>query len=437
MFSFDGSCWLCPGEQEEAITLMLEGSLLKWDNKRNLPLKSGGKTDIYVNLRMMRGKPSAMKELARLYENPLRRLRVKRFVEVPEAVSPLADAISVATNIPMVTIREEAKEGRVVSGQLVGDLNPGDLVAIIDDVITDGASKIPALTTLRSAPANVAGMVVMVDRQQGWKKKLAAAGFGNVGVWPAMYLHDVRKFLVKNSLMQRCDPAREERNPIIVALDGKNWEEILPLIDQLRTTGCVLKVNDLLVDQGIAHLLPDLLVYGRVMADLKGHDIPNTVGNICRRLRACPPWAVTVHASGGGEMIKAAKKELEGTATKVLAVTVLTSIDEKTCEEVYHRKPIEEVQALATIAKEAGADGFVCSSLEVEAMRGWHPDKILVVPGVRSPGAEKGDQERVDTPKNAYVQGANHLVMGRQILSAPDPVAEVQRVIKDELGIEV
>lgn len=437
MFTFDGSCWLCPGEQEEAITLMLEGGLLKWDNKRNLPLKSGGKTDIYVNLRMMRGKPSAMKELARLYENPLRRLRVKRFVEVPEAVSPLAGAISVATDIPLVTIREEAKEGRVVSGQLVGDLSPGDLVAIIDDVITDGASKIPALTTLRLAPANVAGMVVMVDRQQGWKKKLAAAGFGNVGVWPGFTLHDVRKYLVKNGLMQRCDLVKEEKNPIIVALDGKNWEEILPLIDQLRTTGCVLKVNDLLVDQGIAHLLPDLLVYGRVMADLKGHDIPNTVGNICRRLRACPPWAVTVHASGGGEMIKAAKKELEGLPTKVLAVTVLTSIDEKACDEVYSRKPVAEVLKLAEIAKEAGADGFVCSPQEAKELRALYPDKLLVTPGIRSPGKDVQDQQRVDTPKNACDGGANHLVMGRQILSAPDPVAEVSRVLKEELGIEL
>ena len=437
MFSFDGSCWLCHGEQEEAIALMLEGGLLKWDNKRNLPLKSGGKTDIYVNLRMMRSKPSVTMELARLYENPLRRLRVERFVEVPEAVSPMAGAISVATGIPLVTIREEAKEGRVISGQLIGDLNPGDMVAIIDDVITDGASKIPALTKLRSAAARIAGMVVMVDRQQGWKKKLAQAGFGDIGVWPGMTLHHVRKFLVRENLMERCDPAREEKNPIIVALDGKSWEETLPLVDQLRTSGCIFKVNDLFIDRRPAHLLQDLSVYGRVMADLKCHDIPNTIGNICKRLRFCPPWAVTVHASGGGEMIKAAKKELEGTATKILAVTVLTSIDPKTSLEIYGRHPSVMVPTLADTANEAGADGFVCSPEEVEMLRRKFPDKLLVTPGIRSPGKDVDDQKRVDTPKNAIDKGANHLVMGRQILGASDPVAEVSRVLKEELGIEM
>lgn len=325
----------------------------------------------------------------------------------------------------------------MVSGQLIGDLNPGDLVAVIDDVITDGASKLPALTWLRSAAAKIAGMIVMVDRQQGWKKKLASAGFGNVGVWSGMTLHDVRKFLVRGGLMERCDLAKEAKNPIIVALDGKSWDEILPLVDQLRTSGCILKVNDLLVDQGIARLLPDLSVYGRVMADLKGHDIPNTVGNICRKLRACPPWAVTVHASGAGEMIKAAKKELEGTDTKVLAVTVLTSINEETCDYVYKGKPIDVVLALAEIACGAGADGFVCSPQEVARLKAAYPSKLLVTPGVRSPGSDVGDQQRVDTPKNAKDAGATHLVMGRQVLGASDPVAEVNRVLKDELGIEL
>jgi len=123
----------------------------------------------------------------------------------------------------------------------------------------------------------VAAIVVMVDRQQGWKKKLADAGFGDIPIWAATTLHDVRRYLIGNGLMQRCDPEAEEKNPIIVALDGKKWEDVLPIIDQLRTTGCILKVNDMLLNEGIRRLLPNLSVYGRVMADIKGHDIKNTL----------------------------------------------------------------------------------------------------------------------------------------------------------------
>lgn len=436
MFTFEDSCWLTRGEQEETIGMLVNGGLINWDNGRNLPLKSGGKTDIYVNLRLMRSRPHMIKFLAELYENPLRRLRIDRFVEVPEAVSLLAGAISVASGIPAVTVREEAKAGRVVKGQIIGDLNPGDRVAIIDDVITDGASKVSALNLLHSKAAEIAAVVVLVDRQQGWKKKLAELGFGNVGVWPGMTLHDVRKFLIREGLMQRCEPEREVKNPIIVALDGKSWDDILPIIDPLRTTGCILKVNDLLVDKGIANLLPDLSVYGRVMADLKGHDIPNTVGNICRRLRVCPPWAVTVHASGGGAMIEAAHKELAGTPTKILAVTLLTSLDE-TCEDIYVRQPVEQVLALAEIAHKAGADGFVSSPKEVGFLKAKYPEKIFVTPGVRSPGVDAQDQKRVDTPKNAYDAGTTHLVMGRQILQAVDPITEVFRVLNEELGLNL
>lgn len=437
MFTLDGSCWLTPGEQEEAIVEMYNGNVIVYSPDRILPLKSGGFTDIYVNLRLMRSQPHLMHYLSELYANPLRRLRLNRFIEVPEAVSPMAGAISISTNLPVVTIREEAKPGRMVKGKTIGDLRPGERVAIIDDVVTDGASKIAALSTLRSMGVGVAAMVVMVDCQQGWKKKLTELGFGDIPVWAGMTLHDIRKYLVKNGLMERCSPTVEGKNPIIVALDGKNWEDILPLIDPLRTSGCILKVNDLLLARGLEWMLPNLSVYGRVMADLKCYDIPNTVANICKRLRVCPPWAVTVHASGAGEMIKAAKKELEGTSTKVLAVTVLTSFNRSTCEEVYVRRPLGQVLRLAEIAIRGGADGFVCSPKEVGRLSKKYPGKAFVTPGVRSPGVEANDQQRIDTPKNAMASGATHLVMGRQILGAKDSVAEVKRVVKEELGIEV
>lgn len=442
MFTIGDSHWLVPGEQEEVVAgLLVRGGLLQWDNGRNLPLKSGGTTDVYVNLRDMRKRPWTIARLAELYENPLRRLRPDCFVEVPDSVSPLAGHLSVITGIPMVTIREEAKEGRVVKGRVVGDLRRGLRVVIIDDVVTDAASKLAALIELRSIGAEVLAIVVLVDRQQGWKKKLAQAGFGDVPVWAGMTLHDVRRHLVAHGLMQRCDPAVEAKNPIIVALDGKNWEEILPLLDQLRPTGCILKVNDLLLAEGIRRLLPDLSVYGRVMADIKGHDIPNTLANIARHFAVCPPWAVTVHASGGSEMVKAVRTKLDeigAKSTKILAVTVLTSIDPQACQEIYVRQPIEQVAKLAALVAGAGADGFVCSPQpeEVGSLSKMYPGKIFVTPGVRSPGKEAGDQQRVDTPKNAMVNGATNLVMGRQILGAPNPIAEVSRVLREELGIE-
>jgi orotate phosphoribosyltransferase len=199
MFKVGGSNWLSKDEQREAIEAMIGCGIIKWDNGRNLPLKSGGKTDVYINLRDMRSKPKLIGYLAGLYANPIRRLRVDRLVEVPEAVSPLAGHISALSGIPLVTVREEAKPGRVVKGKLIGDLKRGDRVVIIDDVVTDGASKIAPLVELRSAGAEVAAIVVMVDRQQGWRKKLDEAGFGDIEVWAAMTLHDVRRHLIEKN----------------------------------------------------------------------------------------------------------------------------------------------------------------------------------------------------------------------------------------------
>src|SRR5271157_834061 len=144
--------WLTPAEQHAAIGMMLDNHLLMFDNRHKLPLKGGGTTDIYVNLRMMRSHPRALQSLAHLYANPLRRLgKIDRIVEVPEAVSPLAGALSALTGIPIVTVRGEAKPGRVVGGTIIGDLKPGERVVIIDDVITDGASKLAAIEAVARA----------------------------------------------------------------------------------------------------------------------------------------------------------------------------------------------------------------------------------------------------------------------------------------------
>jgi orotidine-5'-phosphate decarboxylase len=441
MFDVSGSFWLTPGEQQEAIGQLLEGNLLKWDNTGalSLPLKNTGMTDIYVNMRDARSCPPVMRYLADIYTNTMRRLRVQRIMEIPDGISPMAALVSEMTGIPMVTVRPEAKPGRVVSGKLIGNLNYGELVAPMDDVVTDAGSKIPALVEARNHGARVASVVALVDRQGGWQKQLAEAGFGGTPFWFGMTLHDIRRFLIGHGLMQRCDPNIEAKNPIIVALDGKDWDDLVPLLVRLRASGCILKVNDLLSNEGIKRLLPDLSVYGRVMADIKGHDIPNTLANITRHFGACPPWAITVHASGGVEMVRATRAKLDevgAKSTKVLAVTVLTSIDQKTCEEIYVRQPLPQVLKLAEVVSQF-ADGFVCSPEEVGELSKLYPGKIFANAGVRSPGENLGDQKRVATPKEARDNGATNLVMGRQVLGAKDPVAEVKRVMKDELGIEI
>lgn len=430
------SHWLTPWEQDEVCAKLLHFGLIKWDNKRQLPLKSGNKTDVYIALREARSDPEALLWLGNVYSNPLMRLNPDRFAEIPDSVSCFAGPLSIQTDIPYITIREEAKQGRVAKAKVIGKANYGDRVCLLDDVITTGDSKIAPYEECRAMGLDILPMIVLVDRQEGWKKTFAAKNIP-MEIWSGMTLHDVHKYLITRNIMQRCDHALEEKNPLIIALDGMDWETALSIMDPLRTTGCIFKVNDLLLNTGIASLIPDLQVYGKVMADLKIHDIPNTANNIIQRLRKNPPWAVTVHGSGGEAMIKAVVDGLKDTPTKVLVVTVLTSIDEQTGVEIYNRLPRDEVKILAAIAKRAGAHGLVCSPEEVKELREIYPDMTLVTPGVRSPGVDKNEQKRTGTPAQAIADGANNLVMGRQISQAKDPVAEVKRVLTEELQITI
>jgi len=429
------SSWLYLEEQSEVVERLLEFELIKFDNQRSLPLKKGGTTDVYINLRDARNNPRAIAFVSGLFVEPLRRLGVSRFVEVPDSVSCFAGTLSIATDLPYMTIREDTKTGRVGDAKVIGKPSPKELVCILDDVITDGRSKIiPHQVCVGMGLTNRA-LVVLVDRQQGWQQLLAKEGI-DLPVWAGMTLDDVRRHLIQTlGVMQRCDPAVENSNPIIVALDGMSWEEVLTVIDPLRTTGCILKVNDLLVAKGTEWLIPRLSTYGRVMADLKGHDIPNTVSNIAKHCRQCPPWAVTVHASGGEEMLKGVKHTLEGLPTMVLGVTVLTSLDEEACIAIYNRGTQDEVRRLAAIANDAGVDGLVCSPQEVGFLRKLYPKLMLVTPGIRSVGVSADDQERIGTPAEAIRNGANNVVMGRQILRAANPVAEVQRLLREEIPV--
>ncbi len=158
-----------------------------------------------------------------------------------------------------------------------------------------------------------------------------------------------------------------------------------------------------------------------IFLDLKFHDIPNTVAKAIQALRPLEPAILTVHAAGGRAMMEDAKAAAP-TGTKVVGVTVLTSLDTSDLAAVgYQGNPHEQVQRLTLLAKESGLDGVVCSGAEVaEAKKLW-PSGFFVVPGVRPANGDASDQKRVVTPRQALDSGASILVVGRPITLASDP----------------
>ena len=158
-----------------------------------------------------------------------------------------------------------------------------------------------------------------------------------------------------------------------------------------------------------------------VFLDLKLHDIPNTVAKAIQALRPLEPAVLTVHGAGGRAMLEEAKAAAPA-STKVVAVTVLTSLDEDDLAATgVNGNPHEQVERLAALAKSAGLDGIVCSGNEVKtARRGW-PNGFFVVPGIRPADGKSADQKRVMTPRKAMDAGASILVIGRPVTGADDP----------------
>jgi orotidine-5'-phosphate decarboxylase len=173
-----------------------------------------------------------------------------------------------------------------------------------------------------------------------------------------------------------------------------------------------------------------------IFLDLKLHDIPNTVAKAVEALAALKPAILTVHAAGGQAMLEAAKRAAS-LETKVVAVTVLTSLDVDDLHAIgIGDGADEQVARLARLAQRSGLDGIVCSGAEVAVSREIWPDGFFVVPGVRPPSADVGDQKRVVTPRQALDDGASALVIGRPITHAADP-AEAIREIAASLKKEV
>lgn len=158
-----------------------------------------------------------------------------------------------------------------------------------------------------------------------------------------------------------------------------------------------------------------------IFLDLKFHDIPNTVAKAIQALRPLDPAILTVHAAGGRAMLEDAKAAAP-TGTKVVAVTMLTSLDPSDLSSIGLKPdPHEQVLRLTELARESGVDGIVCSGAEVAAAKAVWPQGFFVVPGVRPADGHHGDQKRVVTPRGALDAGASILVVGRPITQAEDP----------------
>lgn len=165
-----------------------------------------------------------------------------------------------------------------------------------------------------------------------------------------------------------------------------------------------------------------------IFLDLKFHDIPNTVGKAVEALASLEPAILTVHATGGRAMMAAARAAAPP-RTKIVGVTVLTSLDHDDLRSAgVPGSPADQVRRLADLARESGIDGIVCSGQEVAAAHAAWPEGFFVVPGLRPEGAEVADQKRVVTPRQAVGDGASVLVIGRPITAASDPAAAIREI---------
>ena len=218
-------------------------------------------------------------------------------------------------------------------------------------------------------------------------------------------------------------------SPIFVAIDTPDLHRALALGKSLGGTVGGLKLGlEFFVSNGPAGVAEIASLGLPIFLDLKLHDIPNTVARAVAALARLAPAILTVHATGGHEMLLAAKQAAPP-ATRVVAVTMLTSLDQADLGDLgITWSPRDQVTRLARLARDAGVDGIVCSGAEVADAKAEWPNGFFVVPGLRPAGAEIGDQKRVATPQRALQDGASVLVIGRPITAAPNPAEAIRDI---------
>jgi orotidine-5'-phosphate decarboxylase len=234
-----------------------------------------------------------------------------------------------------------------------------------------------------------------------------------------------------------------ETNPLLVALDVDSGDRALTLARSLRDVAGGFKVGSRLFTLEGPALVRQLAESGvKVFLDLKFHDIPNTVAQAIESAVLTGAWMVNVHASGGTAMMRAAAETATDTAARtgrprplVIGVTVLTSMDDATLREGGVARPLlDQVVALARMARDAGLDGVVASPQETASIRAaCGSDFAIVTPGIRgaSAGSEKNDQSRTMGPAEAIRAGATFIVVGRPIIAAQDPRSAAERIVEE------
>ena len=228
-------------------------------------------------------------------------------------------------------------------------------------------------------------------------------------------------------------------NPIFAALDTPDLPRALEIAKSICPHVGGLKVGlEFITALGPDAVRQIVATGAPVFADTKFHDIPNTVAGASKAIASLGISIFNIHASGGEAMMRAAKDAAASINpnVKLIAVTVLTSLEDSDLDAVGQKKPArDQVLRLAELTKKSGLDGVVCSAHEIEPIRkALGPDFMLVVPGIRPAGADLADQKRVMTPSDALKRGADILVIGRPIVAAKDPAAAA-KAIADEIAV--
>lgn len=221
---------------------------------------------------------------------------------------------------------------------------------------------------------------------------------------------------------------------IIIALDYPSTKEVFSLVDKLDPSHCALKIGKELFTAAGPQLVKELVNKNyKIFLDLKFHDIPNTVAGACKAAADLGVWMLNVHAVGGRSMLNAAREAIESVSSrpKLIAVTVLTSMKQVEFKELgFSKELLTQVGSLASLTKDCGLDGVVCSALDAKTLRkNLGPEFLLVTPGIRFADSKQDDQVRISTASDAIQAGSSYLVVGRPITQAVDPMAALNKMI--------
>ena len=231
------------------------------------------------------------------------------------------------------------------------------------------------------------------------------------------------------------------KDKLIIALDVQAPTKALELVNELHSVAGMFKVGSQLFTSTGPRIVRDIIALGsKVFLDLKFHDIPHQVAGAARSAAELGVSLFTIHASGGSEMMRRAVESVDevaqrgGTRSRILAISVLTSIDARILSQIgVTSSPEESVLRLVRLAESSGVDGVVASPQEISTIRQAvkTPDFLVVTPGIRPATTASEDQKRVATPAAAISAGASYLVVGRPITGASDPLAAAHEIIAD------